>query len=275
MPRFLLTLSGLLTVTLFLRAEEPLDPMQYLTVKKGGVPILVSAPHGGRVALPGVPVRKGEGVAKFVVVNDSNTDELALKLAAEIKKQVGAEPYLVMARFERKFVDANRPAEGAYESLRAKPIYDAYHKGLQEACREIQKNWGRGLLLDLHGQAAEANTIFRGTGDLKSLDQLKTRYGLKAINGPNSVLGSLEKKGYKVFPASTSEEKENPKFNGGFITRTYGSEGNTGLDALQLELGGNHRSKKNLDQTAQDLAAAVKMFAKEFLPQERLKAPSK
>jgi N-formylglutamate amidohydrolase len=129
------------------------------------------------------------------------------------------------------------------------------------------------LLLDLHGQATDKDTIFRGTNDLKSVKDLQTRFGKKAVTGPNSILGVLEKKGYTIFPANEGTDGENKKYNGGYITSHYGSSNGTGIDAIQFETGGDHRAKANLDKTAADFAAAIKVFAKEYLPAE--KQPSK
>jgi N-formylglutamate amidohydrolase len=263
----ILPVALLLPLPLF--AQEKPDLAKLLTVRKGTLPIVISAPHGGRLAIPGADERKGVGVEKFVTVNDTNTDLLAEKLAAAIKKEMGGEPYVVIAHFQRKFVDANRPPEGGYESDLTKPVYAAYHKALKEASDDIQKQWGRGLVLDLHGQAAKADTIFRGTNDLKTVARLKDRFGAKAVTGQDSVLGVLAKKGYLVFPANDTDAKEDTRFNGGYISKTYGGSSGTGLDALQLELGGDHRSKANIDPFARDLAAAVKTFAKAYLPEKR------
>ena len=248
-------------------ADDKPDLAALITVRKGDIPIIVTAPHGGREKVPGVAERTGDGAAKFVTVNDTNTDLLAEKLAAALKKELGGEPYLVVARFERKYLDVNRPAAEAYESDAAKPVYEAYHTAVKGAVTEVNKTWGRGLLLDLHGQAAKADAIFRGTRNLKTVQLLKDRFGVKAITGPNSVLGVLAKKGYAVIPANDSDDAEDKRFNGGYTVGTYGPT----LDAIQLELGGDCRVKKKLDATAADLAEAVRVFAKEYLPAEKKK----
>ena len=126
---------------------------------------------------------------------------------------------------------------------------------------------GGGLLLDLHGQAAQADAIFRGTQNGKTVKLLDERFGVKALTGPDSVQGRLEKKGYKLIPAGASTDPEDKRFNGGYTVGTYGT--NTGLDAIQLEMGGDQRLKKTLDTTATDIADAVAAFAKEYLPKER------
>lgn len=257
-----------------LAGQDKPDLDKFVLAKPGTVPIILSVPHGGRAPIPDVPTRKGVGVAKFVVVRDENTLELADKLAAAIEKELGGRPYVVFALFDRKSIDANRPPEEAYETEKAKPYYDAYHAALGAYCAEVRKTWGRGLLLDVHGQGMMHDTIFRGTQNLKTVSALKQRFGMTAVNGPDSVLGVLEANGYSVFPPSDARDpaKENPFFSGGHIVGTYGSDAGTGIDAIQLEFGGKLRMRHVLDRTAADVAAGVKAFAKEYLPAEKLPA---
>ena len=92
-------------------------------------------------------------------VRDDNTAELADKMLPELEKALGAKVWAVIARFERKYLDANRPAELGYESDKAKPYYDAYHSALEEACKAVKKKFGRGILIDIHGQAAHPDAI--------------------------------------------------------------------------------------------------------------------
>ena len=246
-------------------------PETLITIRKGTLPIIVSAPHGGRTPLAGVSERRGNGVDKFVVVLDGNTAELADRLFAQIEKKMGGKPYLVIAHFERKFIDVNRPADGAYEDAKAKPFYDAYHKALAEFSKEVQKDWGRGLLMDIHGQGADTDAVFRGTASGTTVKALTDRFGKEALTGPKSVFGQLDKHGFKVIPANNSTDKEDPRFNGGHTVRTYGSHDGQAIDAIQLELGGKFRAKANLDDTAGKIADAVQVFAKEYLPAEKRK----
>jgi len=261
--------AGLLLAP-FLSAQDKIEPERLLTVRPGSMPIILSAPHGGRVAVPDVKERKGgEGVLRFVTVRDGGTDDLAEKLAAALEKKLGARPFVVIAKFERKYIDVNRPSKDAYEMEAAKPYYDAYHKALADARKTVQKDWGRGLLLDIHGQGAEAGAIFRGTGDGLSVKHLRDRFGKEAVTGPKSVLGVLATKGYTIIPANNSEDKEDRRYNGGYTVRTYGSNDGGAFDALQMELGATLRQAKNLDKTAADIAEAVAVFAKEYLPAEK------
>ena len=251
--------------------ERSQTPDQLVAVSRGTLPIILSAPHGGRTALARVPVRRGVGVEKFVTGRDDNTAELAEKLAGQIEKKLGGRPYVAIARFERKFIDANRPPEGAYEDPKAGPFYDAYHQALAGFTREVQKDWGRGLLLDIHGQGADADAVFRGTSNGKTVKALTDRFGKAALTGPKSVFGQLHAQGVKVIPANDSDDREDRRYNGGHTVRTYGSHDRHAIDALQLELGGRLRARANLDDTAGKIAEAVRVFAAEYLPTEKRK----
>ena len=90
---------------------EKIDLDKLIVIKKGTIPVIISAPHGGRTPIPGVPVRQGVGIDKFVIGMDTDTDILADKLALAIKKEMGGEPYVVIAHFQRKCADANRPPD--------------------------------------------------------------------------------------------------------------------------------------------------------------------
>jgi N-formylglutamate amidohydrolase len=177
---------------------------------------------------------------------------------------MGAAPFLVVARFERKYVDANRARGDAYENPNARPYYDAYHRALREACDRVRNRWGRGLLLDLHGQGFEKENIFRGTANGKSVADLERRFGREAITGGKSILGQLALKGYKISPDFSADTER--RYTGGYTILGYGSHRATGIDAIQLELGTTLRERRNLKRTADDLAEAVAVFAKQYLP---------
>jgi len=264
LARFILIVSiTLLAASLW--AQEQVGSQKFLTLWAGMLPIILSAPHGGRQSIPGISVRRGIGVAQFRTERDNNTDELAEKIASKIEQKVGARPFLVVAQFERKYVDANRPKNGAYESAVASAYYDAYHHALDRACDQVRRDWGRGLLLDIHGQGAEEETIFRGTDNGKSVTDLEQRFGHEALTGEGSILGQLKLRGYKVAPSVGANDEER-RYTGGYTTRTYGSHRGTNIDAIQLELGTNLRSRANLDRTATDFAEGILVFARAYLP---------
>ena len=258
-------------------AEVPLAPAprpvekppvsDLVTTQEGMLPVILSAPHGGTKDVPAVAPRKGEGLpvgsSGFFVGRDTNTEELAHAIASAIEKKTGKKPYLVVAKFHRKYIDANRPPEIAYEDARAKPTYDAYRQTLAAYCRAVKKTYGRGLLLDNHGQGVMKDAVIRGTKDGKTVALLIQRYGEKAHTGPNSFFGLLSANGCKVFPEKLAD-KEYATLNGGNIVQTYGT-GDYGIDAIQLEFGGDFREKAQLTDTADKVAATVEKFATLYL----------
>jgi N-formylglutamate amidohydrolase len=236
-------------------------------VQRGTLPIIVSAPHGGRLAVPGVPERLGKGLTNYQTVRDDYTAELAERFAVELEKQLDGKPWLVVARFDRTYIDANRPAEEGYESEKARPTYDAYHAALAEACKAVKKEYGRGLLLDIHGQGEYKDAICRGTRNGKTVTLLIERDGRHALTGRRSVLGHLQRNGYRVLPScdADADAKEVAKFNGGYIIDTYGSHTGHAIDAIQLEFGTSLRTKDQFPTTARDLATAAAVFHDEYL----------
>jgi N-formylglutamate amidohydrolase len=238
---------------------------EFVTVGLGALPIVLTAPHGGRQAISGVPERRGNGVPQFSIRRDNNTAELTHLLATKLRERLGAKPFVVVADFERKYVDANRSPEHAYEAAVAKGSYDHYHRAVAAAVEQVRRQWGHGFLIDIHGQTAEQETIFRGTDNRRSVSALIERHGIQALSGPKSILGRLHAGGYKVLPNPNGHERER-QYTGGYTTRTYGSHRGTRIDAMQLEFGTNQRRKADLERTAGDLAQAIEIFAKEYFP---------
>jgi N-formylglutamate amidohydrolase len=253
-------------------AQSSADASKLLSVWVGTLPLIISAPHGGREPIPGVPQRRGVGVAEFTTGRDNHTDELAETVALKLGARLGVKPFVIIARFDRKFLDVNRPASGAYESAGAKPFYDAYHRALEESSAKVRAQWGGGLVLDIHGQGGEVETIYRGTDNGETVAALVQRYGKEALSGPKSIFGQLAAQGYKVLPDPSGSERER-RYVGGYTARIYGSHRGTKIDAIQIELGTQLRAKANLDRTATDLAQAIEVFARQYLPLSRSEVP--
>lgn len=269
--RYVSLLSLLLGGGWFALAQEPKKPAtsDLVAVQEGKLPIILSAPHGGTKPIPDVPARTGEGMTKggagYFTGRDVGTEELAHAVAEAIEAKLKAKPYFVIARFHRKYLDANRPTAIGMESEKARPTYDAYHDHLAKFCRDVQKKYGRGLLLDIHGQGSAADTVFRGTANGKSVKLLVERFGKDAHEGPKSLFGFLAAGGWKVYPTEAGAP-EKPGLNGGYITRHYGSSDTYGIDAYQLEFGGDYRKKEHRAETARKLAEAVARYAELYLP---------
>lgn len=244
-------------------------PVSLITIESGELPILLTAPHGGRDAIPNVSERMGDGVDRFNPKSDTNTDILTERLAEAIEKKMGKRPFVVIARFHRKYADANRRGRDAYESDEAKVVYEAYHQAIATARSQVMERWGRGILLDIHGQVAEPKAILRGTQNGKTTTHLISRFGREALIGESSLFGRLGHHGFSVMPEVGAEEREHPNFNGGHTVITHGSGAGGTVDAIQLEFGSELRSRDALPTTVLKLTEAIAEFAKTHLPTEQ------
>ena len=247
-------------------AGEELEEL--VMVQAGQLPVVLSAPHGGTLQIPGVEPRQGIGMASgpsgFFTGRDAGTSELAVALADAIEKRMGKRPYLVVSKVHRKYLDPNRPSGIAYEDSDAEPVYQRYHGMLHRYCKEILEEHHTGLLLDIHGQGSSSKTLYRGTANGKTVARLKERFGETAHTGEKSFFGTLGRLGWTVFPPP-GNGKEQSGFTGGCIVQTHGSHQPNGLDAMQLEFGADYRNKTSREKTAEVLAQAVQEYFEEYV----------
>jgi len=245
-------------------------------VRQGSLPIILTAPHGGRERIPGASQREmitdkvdaSRRWGGFHRGGDLNTDILVQIIAAEIKALLGRDAYLVMAKFERKFIDVNRPPDLAFDGAEAKPYYDLYHSSIRRFVDEVRREYPAALLIDVHGQNKDPEALMRGTLNGRAVERLLQRSGPESIVGPNGLFGQLEVNGFKVFPANDipiGRRSEDAGFNGGYTIRTYGSHTADGVDAIQMEFGRKYRQKITLDQTGKDAAKSIVAFYKAYL----------
>lgn len=240
------------------------QPIPLVRAERGTLPIVLTAPHGGTLPIPGVPER-----TSGVRVRDENTELVADHLWRRLHELTGARPHLVQAQFHRRFADANRPPEDAFEDERARPHYEAYHHGIRRAVREIREKSARGgLLVDLHGQSRDPETIHRGTLDGLTVKALLETHGADALTGEDSPFGHLKASGFTVFPDNTppGEPPEAPAFRGGFAVATYGSHQADGIDAIQVEIGrALRRDPARRRQVVEALARGIAAYWRRYL----------
>ena len=261
------------------KVMESDDIEELVMVSEGTLPIVLSAPHGGTLKIAGVDVRQGQGMATgpsgFFTGRDGGTSELAVAVAQALEKQTGKKPYMVVSKAHRKYLDPNRPSEIAYEDSDAAPVYQRYHGTLQRYCQEVLQKYRTGLLLDIHGQGSSSKTVYRGTGNGKTVVRLKERFGESAHSGDQSFFGMLNRFGWQVYPYP-ADGKEQSGFTGGYIVQTHGSHRPSGLDAIQLEFGSEYRDKENRSKTADVLTQAIIEYMREYIePVARIETADK
>jgi N-formylglutamate amidohydrolase len=251
---------------------EALAPTDLVLARAGTLPIILTVPHGGREAIPGAAPRdtlgKPSGGRGFVTATDTNTDTLALGIAAEIKRLTGKEPYLVLAKFKRSFADPNRPPDIAVDSAAARPYYDYYHQSVRRFLDDIRSKYPAGLLVDVHGQKKDSAVVMRGTQNGRTVTRLLQRAGVGTVTGPNGIFGQLAANGLDVFPTNDvppEGNSENRGYNGGYTVGTYGSQNADGIDAVQMEFGTKYRHGEGLDRAARATGKAIAAFYDAYL----------
>lgn len=248
-------------------------PGELVTAYAGDLPLILTAPHGGTLRIPGATTRTGQGVAarrgaksNFTMVLDRSVDKVTYELANEIQRRTGKRPYIVVANFSRRFVDANRTPEEGTETPAAREQYDVFHGHIRQYREEIIRKWGRGLLVDIHGHGGDPDLLIRGTADWTSVRNLVETWGKDAVTGPDGLLGPLEAAGVRIFPTNADNHSpENPALNGGFITRHYGSYAGGSFDAIQFECGNAQRAPTRIPAFARAIADSLVPFTEKYL----------
>lgn len=235
-----------------------------VTTEKGTIPILITAPHGGDQPIPNVAKREDQSLGR-----DTGTYEIATELAAHLKDALGGKVYLVAARFQRGYIDANRAPEKAYDDEDARPYYDEFHDAIRAYVKEIRQKWpGRGILIDIHCQPKHEDLV-RGTRDGSTCKGLLARCGDEALIGPDSIFGQMAKMEYTIVPDNVAPGKEplEPRdYNGGYIVATYGSMADDGIDAIQLEFFQKLcKDDETRAKISKDLAKAVAAFYRKYV----------
>ena len=216
----------------------------------GTLPVLLTSPHGAPATAqpPGVSQRTGStpGCPPNKILGDTFTRQITTAVAQLLLETLGEAPYVVIADYHRKFIDANRSENCAFnpsEAVAARPFHAEYHQTIRQFIDQIQEENGcRGFLFDIHGTKtieADPADVYIGTDNDKSVRRLLTHNPL-AVFGRRSLRGLLQAAGYIVSPARQGIP-ETAEVDGGFTTQTYGSFRADGLDAMQLEIANSIR----------------------------------
>jgi N-formylglutamate amidohydrolase len=222
---------------------------------RGTLPVLLTCPHDGKID-PGVAERTGRGSScpPLNKRRDLHTRQITEGIAQAVLDAVGEAPYVVIAEFHRRYIDANRSPDCAYDDPKAKPYYDEYHTTIRNFVREIRaESGGLGLLVDIHGTDDAPSDIFLGTGDGSTIARL-LQVDSQAMWRRRSLRAFLEAAGYTVSPQKPNVPEPLP---GGFTVRTYGSSNADGVDAIQVEIG----SRLRADGLERELLTEVLAYA--------------
>jgi N-formylglutamate amidohydrolase len=236
-----------------------LGTQNYIEFRAGNLPIIITAPHGGRLEPTTIPDRN---CATCTTVMDGNTMELAYQIDTALRQAFGCFPNIIVNRLHRKKLDANREiVEAALGSADAEVAWQEWHKFIQAAKNDVVRRYGRGILIDLHGHGHTIQRLELGylttESDLRLSDvtlatpQYRDKMSIKNLvlnnlNGFNAAqllrgqfaLGTLL--AANNFPSVPSQQDPAPAvadeyFNGGYNTFRHGSRDSTTIDAIQIE----------------------------------------
>ncbi|QTD37155.1 T9SS type A sorting domain-containing protein [Polaribacter batillariae] len=131
---------------------------KYIEYIPGTMPVIISAPHGGRLE-PGEISTRSCGTNEM----DDNTDVLIKEIQKKCFDQFGTYPYIIINNLHRKKLDPNRNKSVATCNNATAGIYfDAFHSFIDQASADINAKFGKGLYIDLHGQSHSIPRIEAG-----------------------------------------------------------------------------------------------------------------
>jgi hypothetical protein len=243
---------------------------------RGSMPIILTCPHDGTEAPPNVPLREepippGSCINRnrFNTGRDRRTAEITQGVAQKILDLTGLSPYVVIARFSRAYIDANRPAVCAFTDPAAASYYDEYHNQVANYVTQIlSQNGNRGLLFDIHGTPRENADVFLGTEQGTTLVNGITGADLFMDHGLRQLVrmrwSPREGYGYRVLPVRDIGESLGA-VDGGYTVINYSSSMN--IDCIQIEISRTIRNRYwRRRYLKTDLAVALINFVRRHAP---------
>jgi hypothetical protein len=200
---------------------------------QGTMPVILTCPHGGDEQPPGVPNRRTgaelPSACRFETDTDRFTCTITRGVAQGLLDVFGETPYVVIANFDRAYIDANRSPKCAFEDRVAQQFYEGYHNTIRNFVAEMRaKNGGLGLFVDIHGTTQvdhDPAEVYLGTLNGEAISSLLSRDS-RAMSRRRSLPGVLREAGYIV------SAKIPETLPGDFTLETHGSSNAGGVDAI-------------------------------------------
>ncbi len=261
---------------------------RFIEYLPGELPIVITAPHGGRLQPDSLP-RRQQGVTDM----DANTQELARAVAAEFHARTGRPSHLVVSLLHRSRLDPNRDlAEAAQGHPGAERAWREFHAFVAEALAAAVARHGFAFLVDLHGHshpiprlelgyilnAAQLNRTdaaldASGLIALSSFSDLHARHGGSAaalLRGPQSLGALFHARGVRAVPGPAEPQPgDQPFFSGGYIVQHHaGGPATPHVDGLQIECPrpGIRDTEANRARFATILASVLTTFVEAHYP---------
>ncbi len=230
-----------------------IQPMtnHYIQYYEGDLPIILSAPHGGDEKPEDIQTR-----TSGVFDKDDYTLELTQEIIQEFHKQTGKTPYGIIATISREKVDINRETKEAYEGEKAGTIYNQFHFLIQSSRKKVQKQFGKGIYIDIHGQSHPKGYLEFGyllkndvlkqhestlkeaqiNSSIKTLSNFSQESFIDQLRGPHSLGSLMCNQGYDSIPSvKLPYASDDNYFEGAYDTIRYGSLDNGVINGIQIE----------------------------------------
>jgi len=275
-----LWLGSLAAAQEYLPGQTYFGKSEHIEYLAGDLPVILSAPHGGRLRPADIPDRTA-GTFAF----DVNTQELARAVAAELHERTGHWPHVIICRLSRRKVDCNREmVEAAGGNEPAEQAWRDFHGFIDAARAAVVLTRGRGLYIDLHGHGhanqrlelgylhsveqlarsdEELNAgTFVAAGSLAAIAALNRRTYAELLRGPLSFGALMEQNGFPCSPSPSNPHPKAPYFRGGYNTQRHGN-GGAPLAGLQIE--SYSRGVRDTPASRQKFAEALASTLETFL----------
>ena len=232
----------------------------YIEYHAGNLPIILSAPHGGRLTPDEINDR-----TYGTLVTDDNTYELTKTIMDSMVVRFGGYPHVILCKLKRTKLDANRDStEAAQENRYALRAWQEYHHYIEVAKEKIVNDQGSGLFFDIHGHGKNPDGFYdlrTWLGYLISSDELdqsdetlntnsyqskssisswvdSSSYSfIEVLRGSVSFGSILDSLGYKSLPSVNDPSPSGMRyFSGGYNTARHGSRNGGVISAIQIEL---------------------------------------
>jgi hypothetical protein len=227
----------------------------YIEYKCGNYPLIITVPHGGYLQPPEMADRTCGATD-----NDLYIQETARYIRDSIYARTGKYPHVIFSLLKRTKLDANREIN---EATCGDPIsaisYNEYQNFIDSAKAIVLRDYGKGLLLDLHGHGhtiqrieigyvltsddlAQTDAVLNGStyidkSSVKYLASIVPMTFSQLIRGPKSMGQFYEESGYPTVPSpSQPNPGSDSYFNGGYTVETHGSKNGGTIDGIQNEV---------------------------------------
>jgi N-formylglutamate amidohydrolase len=274
-------------------ADEPASKavfgtQRYVEYIPGELPLVMSVPHGGLLKPKSVADR-----SYGVVDSDANTQDLARRIAAEVKKQSGKSVDLVISHLHRSKLDPNREIkEAAQGDQTAEKIWLEYHSYIEQALKASVARHGRAFFIDLHGQnhkdiRVELGYMHRVTDLAKPIQEINSDDFIQSgsmqliselnptipyadlLFGSDSLGAMIEKHGFLATPSPRMTVPTEPYFRGGY---TVDRHVNAAANVAGLQIEANRirlrDSPENRQKFAESLVQTLCIYIPKWLKVE-------